>query len=113
MKVSAKNIATHLLLLLLLPACGKKEKELSPARINALADSIVNSRMDKLRRQAKEDLDRRMPIELKPKIDSIRNVSHEIGPVPVFPGDDGTPARADTGSMLQLQTRTPSNDTQR
>ncbi|WP_157977047.1 hypothetical protein [Taibaiella helva] len=102
-----------LLSLLMLAACGKKEKELSPARINAIADSIVNSRMNKLRKQAKEDLERRLPIELKPKIDSILKVTHDIGPVPVFPGDEGKPALPDTVHQLQLQVRTPANDTQR
>lgn len=94
-------------------ACGKKEKALSPARINAIADSIANSKMDKLRRQAKEDLERRLPIELKPKIDSIRKITHEIGPVPVFPGDDGKPALPDSSNQLQLPVRTPVSDTQR
>jgi predicted metalloprotease len=74
--------------LIALSACGKKERELTPRQVKAKADSIVRSRMDKLKREAKEDLDKRMPIELKPKIDSILKVSHEPQPVPVFPEDN-------------------------
>lgn len=80
---------------IMLYACGKKEQELSPAEINAKADSIVQSKMEKIRRQAKEDLDRRLPIEVKPKVDSIRKIDHTVGPIPVFPGD----GVADSGGL--------------
>jgi hypothetical protein len=87
MTISKKHI-TVLSFALFLSACGKKEKELSPAQIRAKADSIVQTKMGKLRQQAKEDLDRRLPIEIKPKVDSILKISHDAGQVPVFPEDN-------------------------
>jgi predicted small lipoprotein YifL len=88
MQLFKKHIITLGVALLTLNACGKKEKELTPQQVRAKADSIVQSKMDKLKRQAKEDLDKRLPIELKPKIDSILKVSREPQPVPVFPEDN-------------------------
>jgi len=44
--------------------------------MNAMADSIVQLKMEQLRREAKEDLDRRLPIEIKPKIDSILRIDY-------------------------------------
>jgi len=95
MTVSVKNILTFSVAVMALAACGKEEKELSPAEINAKADSIVQIRVEKMRREAKEDLDKRLPIELKPKVDSIRNQNHTIDPVPVFPGSEDNDAAAD------------------
>ncbi len=94
MKVSAKNIIILTALVPALSSCGKEEQQLSPAQISAKADSIVQSRMEKLRRQAKEDLDKRLPIELKPKIDSLRQTGNAIDQVPVFPDE---PNATDTG----------------
>ena len=88
MQLFKKHIIILGTALLALSACGKKERELTPRQVKAKADSIVRSRMDKLKREAKEDLDKRMPIELKPKIDSILKVSHAPQPVPVFPEDN-------------------------
>lgn len=68
-------------------ACGKKEQELTPAQIRARADSIVQTKIPRLQQQAREDLERRLPIELKPKVDSIRNISKAVAPPPVFPED--------------------------
>ena len=113
MKVSAKNIIALVLLTLTMAACAKKEKELTPAQINARADSIVRSRMKVMRQRAQEDLDRRLPIELKPKIDSLLNVPRQAGPVPVFPGDEGHPALPDTPLPMGLPNRMPVSDTQR
>lgn len=87
MTASKKHI-TVLSFVLLLAACGKKEKELSPAQIRAKADSIMQTKLGKLKQQAKEDLDRRLPIEVKPKVDSILKISHDVGQVPVFPDDN-------------------------
>lgn len=87
MMVSAKNIFLFLSIIIVCGACGKKEQELSPAEIAAKADSIVRAKAPKIRQQAREDLDKRLPIELKPKIDSIRNIGHSVGPVPVFPAE--------------------------
>lgn len=75
-------------------ACGKKNKELTPAQIRFKADSIVQSRMGKMKQQAQEDLEKRLPIEVKPKVDSILKISHDARPVPVFP-DDNTGADDD------------------
>lgn len=88
MRLSIKNISRLVLISFVLTACGKKEKELTPAQIRAKADSIVQRRMEKLRRQAKDDLDNRLPIEIKPKMDSLRKASDLVQPVPVFPGDE-------------------------
>lgn len=64
--------------LLYLVSCGKKEKELTPEEIQFKADSIFRIKLEKLQQEAKEDLDRRMSIELKPKVDSLRKVTKEI-----------------------------------
>ena len=84
MKLSVKNISTLLTFTLGISACGKKEKELTPQQIQAKADSIFQTKLKKLQQQAKEDLDRRMSIEIKPKVDSIRNISREISPPPAI-----------------------------
>ena len=100
MTVSVKNILTIAIAAVTLTACGKEEKELSPVEINAKADSIVRNKVEKMRREAKEDLDRRLPIELKPKVDSIRNNNNKaIDPVPVFPGSDDNEDAADDPSL--------------
>lgn len=88
MTVSKKHIIVLSVLLITFSACGKKEKELTPAQIRSKADSIVQSKMGKLKQQAKEDLDRRLPIEIKPKVDSILNIDHNEKTVPVFPDDN-------------------------
>lgn len=88
MQLFKKHIITLGVAIFALSACGKKEKELTPQQVRAKADSIVQSKMDKLKRQAKEDLDKRLPIELKPKVDSILKVSRDPQPVPVFPEDN-------------------------
>lgn len=88
MQLFKKHIITLGIAFLTLSACGKKESELTPRQIKAKADSIVRLKMDKMKREAKEDLDKRMPIELKPKIDSILKVSRDPQPVPVFPEDN-------------------------
>lgn len=86
--------------MLFLSACGRKEKELTPAQMRARADSILQSKMGKLKQQAKEDLDSRLPIEIKPKVDSILKIDHKVTPVPVFPDDntgvDNTDPQADS-----------------
>jgi predicted small lipoprotein YifL len=102
MTVSVKNILTLIVMSAALTACGKEEKELSPAEINAKADSIVQSRAEKMRREAKEDLDKRLPIEIKPKIDSIRNQNNAIDPVPVFPDNEAGDDAIDDPGMQPL-----------
>ena len=87
MSVSGKYITLVLFFVMSLAACGKKEKELTPVQIRAKADSILQSKMGKLKQQAKEDLDKRLPIEVKPKVDSILKVKRDPEQVPVFPSD--------------------------
>ena len=69
-------------------ACGKKAKEMSPAQIRFKADSLAQIKIKVLQKQAKEDLDKRRSIEIKPKIDSLRNISQEI-PAPPTMRQDG------------------------
>lgn len=57
----------------MLTSCAKQEKNLTPQQINQKVDSIVALKEKKLRSQAHEDLNRRMSIEIKPKVDSILN----------------------------------------
>ena len=49
----------------------KEEKGLTPQQVQHMADSLYEAKAKKIRKQAAEDLDRRMSIELKPKIDSL------------------------------------------
>lgn len=107
MTLSIKNIVTIIFISVAFLACGKKEKELTPKQIQARADSIYRSKLDKLKRQAKEDLERRLPIELKPKVDSIRNISHNVEAVPVFPEDDHVPATIDSAATTTIKSNKP------
>lgn len=52
-------------------ACAQKEKAISQSEIQAKVDSIVGTKIGEINRQAMEDLDRRMTIEVKAKADSI------------------------------------------
>lgn len=59
------------------------QQEVAPGmtenEMQAKVDSIVGTRLDELNRQATEDLDRRVAIEVKPKADSIvaaRDAAH-------------------------------------
>lgn len=54
-----------------LSACKGKEEAISRSEIEAKVDSLVGSKMEEINRQAMEDLDRRMAIEVKAKADSI------------------------------------------
>jgi hypothetical protein len=59
------------LLPLLLTACQAKQERMKQSQRNAIVDSIIGSKMQEVNRQAMEDLDRRMAIEVKAKADSI------------------------------------------
>lgn len=48
-----------------------KQKSLTQSAIHAKVDSMVGARMDEINRQAMEDLDHRIAIEVKAKADSI------------------------------------------
>ena len=66
-----KRVFPVLLLTVCMVRCMKEEKGLTPEQVQHIADSIYKIKAQKLRQQAAEDLDRRMSIELKPKIDSL------------------------------------------
>jgi hypothetical protein len=70
-------------------SCTKAEKTYTRQELQLKTDSILRVEVKKLRRQAKEDLDRRLPIELKPKVDSILKISYDVPPVPEMEGDAG------------------------
>ena len=85
MKGYLKYSCTVLCAVIALSACGKKEKkELTPAQIRVKADSIAQIKIKTLQKQAKEDLDKRMSIEVKPKVDSLRNISRDIQAPPTL-----------------------------
>ncbi len=65
-----------MLLVVGLASCEKTEKKWTQAEINAKVDSAVSYRTADYRRQAQEDLDSRLAIEVKAKADSIV-LSHE------------------------------------
>jgi hypothetical protein len=60
-----------LLLSLFLTACQAREKGMKESEREAIIDSIVGMRVEEVNRQAMEDLDRRMSIDVKAKADSI------------------------------------------
>lgn len=103
MKASVKSMTAPGLLLMALffASCSKKEEGLTPAQIQARADSILKARLPALQQRAKEDYEKRLPIELKPKVDSILKIGNPVGPVPVFPEDDipaAAPGHHDTAT---------------
>jgi len=67
---------------LIFSACSKEEKGWTQAQMQLKADSILKAEMPRLKQRAKEDLHNRLPIELKPKVDSILNISYNIPPPP-------------------------------
>jgi hypothetical protein len=68
----SKKISGFLLLpLWLLFSCHKDAKELSPQEIEVKVEAIVKQKEEKLRKESLDDLNHRLSIELKPKIDSI------------------------------------------
>jgi hypothetical protein len=87
MKVSGKSIIALFVITITLIACGKKQKELTPQQIEAKADSILQTKIGKMRKDAKEDLEKRLSIEVKPKVDSILHRSGGIQAPPVLQED--------------------------
>jgi len=55
----------------LLTACSHKERIMTKKEMQAMADSIVNTKTAEMNKMAAEDLDRRRSIEVKAKADSI------------------------------------------
>jgi len=66
-----KRIFPVLLLSICMTRCTKEEKGLTPQQVQHMADSLYKAKAEKLKQQAAEDLDRRISIELKPKVDSL------------------------------------------
>lgn len=62
---------TALLVLACCSGCGNKEDNNNENSISARADSIVGLRMQEINRQAMDDLEQRIAIEVKAKADSI------------------------------------------
>jgi hypothetical protein len=52
-------------------ACKSHDAAITQSQINAKVDSLVAMKMDEISRQAMEDLDHRISIEVKAKADSI------------------------------------------
>ena len=52
-------------------SCENKQAMLTRSSINAKVDSLVGARMEEINRQAMDDLDHRIAIEVKAKADSI------------------------------------------
>jgi hypothetical protein len=72
MKMDMKSTAVlFVAAILTLGACQNKEQALTQSEIDAKVDSLVGLKMEEINRQAMEDLDRRMAIEVKAKADSI------------------------------------------
>jgi len=70
--VSMKNsIFALAVAALLFASCGGGEHKYTQSEIDAKVDSLVGVKMEEINRQAMEDLDRRMSIEVKAKADSI------------------------------------------
>lgn len=71
MLLSKKTTVLLLLSACFLLSCRKEGAELSPREIQTQVDAIVKQKEERLRKEAHEDLNRRLSIELKPKVDSI------------------------------------------
>ncbi len=97
MRPILNNIFPFLLFAWSCASCGKKEKELTPLQIQQKADSILQTKIPGILRHAQEDLDKRLSIELKPKVDSLRNASWAPPTLPLLE-DWGDKDTADTAS---------------
>jgi len=86
--MASGKLITTILITALITSCGKEEKPLTPKQIRERADSIYNINLKKMQQRAKEDYEKRLPIELKPKVDSILQRKMEAAPIPVFPEDN-------------------------
>ena len=89
MNNSKSHPFTFLLLVLLLGSCSKKETYYTTEELQLKTDSIIRSKTAALEKAAKEDFNRRLPIELKVKLDSIFQVSYDIPPAPKIQKADG------------------------
>jgi hypothetical protein len=83
---------------LIFGACSKEEKGWTKAQVQLKADSILKAEMPKLKQRAKEDLNNRLPIELKPKVDSILKISYTIPSPPKLKGAENDSMGKDSAS---------------
>ncbi len=86
MRLSVKTISLLSLVACSVFSCRKDERQLSPEEIGKRVDSIVKIKEETLRKEAQEDLNRRLSIEVKPKVDSI--LKHTAEPDTVLPALD-------------------------
>jgi pyruvate/2-oxoacid:ferredoxin oxidoreductase beta subunit len=70
-------------LVLFLSACVTKQEYFTKQQLEHKSDSLTEIRFKELREQAAEDLDRRISIEVKPKVDSILDKT-DLKPVVVL-----------------------------
>lgn len=70
-----QKIITIIALTTIMAACGSKEHKMTDSERQARVDSMVGTRLEEINRQAMEDRDRRMAIEVKAKADSIVQAS--------------------------------------
>jgi hypothetical protein len=70
-----KNILLALLLVLGVASCNKEPEPLTKEEIKHKIDSLTAERIKESDEQAKRDLNHRMKIEVKVKVDSILNAS--------------------------------------
>jgi len=92
------------MLSLLLASCGKKAEPLSPAQVRQKADSLAQIKIKIIQQRAEEDLEKRRAIELKPMVDSLRNISTEIPPPPTM-RQDGMYEDADEATLTADSTK--------
>lgn len=72
-RMSGKILFLSMGLLFFLSGCAKKERTYSSREMEHIVDSLVKERSVELKREAKEDLKLRSPIEIRQKTDSILN----------------------------------------
>lgn len=69
------------LLILGLTSCQTKQEYITKEQLLKRSDSLTAIRFEELQQQAAEDLDHRIAIEVKPKVDSILEGATGITPV--------------------------------
>lgn len=87
--------AFRFLPLLLAISCSKQKTGLTEEQVRFKADSTLQARLPQLRSQAAEDLERRMPIEIKPLVDSLQQQKRDAPTAPQIWGIGSEKAAAD------------------
>ncbi len=77
--------------LLAMVSCGKETQEMSMEALQTKADSILAPKYKQMQQEARDNLDKRRSIELKPKVDSLLNRTKEIPPIPILKGHESIP----------------------